>query len=561
MKNKSIKTFLLTLTVLLASCSGDSGKQEPDDKPNDSPEQSETKTGPRDKNDSYKVLFVGNSFTYFNDLNQPNGIFANIAKDAGYKNITVDTVYSGGYYLYRFLDTEDEKGRELADKLNSTKYDIVVIQEQSSNSIRNPAQFYESCRSFKQLIDKNGAEMYLYSTWGYLPGHAELPIYGQATETMTATADMEMKIRAAYTAIGEELNVPVIQAGAAMTKAHIDYPSINLYRDDYYHPVMAASYLVAWTMVGTIFRINPMFLEYNGSLASYMADSLRDVASYIVKNGAPVDPKYKTSSIGVVPVESSAEVLTQMPTSDIVSVVYRDSNVTGDGWKPLITNKSKTFSGIRGDKDKIASTAYNSIKLSDEKKADIADIGYGVSIIGIDHMDDTKSGSKYTDSEAGDFTSVGNLVNGHWGSSYMTGMFFDEYKYSINGEVKDDGEYTSLITLNFGKVTTFHAIGYFSGNLKGFPQAQDVFVSDDGVNWTKVPSACYDTFVTTLVSINPSSTPDPWNGNKASAFGGTSMNNASGKYIRIGVIRGGIIDGNDSGLEEINTRELAVFGY
>ncbi|MFX7845013.1 discoidin domain-containing protein, partial [Acinetobacter baumannii] len=76
--------------------------------------------------------------------------------------------------------------------------------------------------------------------------------------------------------------------------------------------------------------------------------------------------------------------------------------------------------------------------------------------------------------------------------------------------------YVGLITLNFGSKKTFDAIGYYSGNLEGFPQAADVYVSDDGVNWTLVPSASYNAAAMakdnkTLINIGQSVT-DLWPG-------------------------------------------------
>ncbi len=142
----------------------------------------------------------------------------------------------------------------------------------------------------------------------------------------------------------------------------------------------------------------------------------------------------------------------------------------------------------------------------------------------------------------------------------MSAMFFDSNRYGVDGVVKEDGKYTSLITLNFGKVVNFDAIGYFSGNLLGFPQEQDVFVSSDGSNWTKVPEASYNASKIQLKSVDTNSLQDPWNGNVATSLAAFSMNSTSGKYIRVGVIRGGVIDGNTTGLEEINTRELVVYG-
>ena len=159
-------------------------------------------------------------------------------------------------------------------------------------------------------------------------------------------------------------------------------------------------------------------------------------------------------------------------------------------------------------------------------------------------------------SSKGYTTAVENLVNGHWGSSFMANFIFDDKTYNINGEEDSSSPYTALFTLNFGSVKTFEAIGYSSGNLKGFPQAQDVYVSDDGINWTKVPSACFDTEIAPVASItDKSGTRDPWNNNEPKQEVLFDMKNASGKYIRIAIKRGANVD-----YHGINTREILVFG-
>ena len=516
---------------------------------------------PRDTSRGYRVLFIGNSFTYYNDMNKPNGIFYQIAKNAGY-NVTVDSVYKGGYYLHQFLNEKDEYGAQALNLLSTVKYDIVILQDQSASPISNPGNFYDSCRRFKELIDKNGAEMWIYETWGYKDGYKGLPPYGKDT------FDMEMKLRAGCAAIGKELGVPVAYAGAAFSQSYKDHPEIELYYTDIKHPGVMGSYLVAWTLFGTIFGVDPATLTYDGTVNAEYAKILREVASDIIKNGAPVDAAYALSSEGVTAPKtdefvdaSKTQMLTSLPKSDLLSVIVRDSNVQGDGWVTYYGNNGKTFSGIRGDKDKIASPECSGTELTEDQKKDIADIGYGVSVIGISHMDGTQKGAVNTTNTAGDKThSVINLVNGHWGSSYMASIFFDSDTYNINGEKDVLSHYTGLITLNFGEKVSFDAIGYMSGSLKGFAQAQDVYVSDDGVNWTKVESACYDAFLTPLKSVDVSTMKDPWKGNTAKVGVMFSMAGYSGKYIRIGIYRGGIIEANATGLQEINTREIVVFG-
>lgn len=515
----------------------------------------------RDTAKEYRVLLIGNSFTYYNDMNKPNGIFYKIATNAGYK-VTVDSVYKGGYYLHQYLDETDAYGKQVAAYLKKNKYDVVVLQDQSAVAITNPGDLYDSCRAFKTLIEANGAEMWLYETWGYKTGHASLKSFGRDT------FEMEMKIRAAYAAIGKELNVPVAYAGAAFSRSFSEHPDIELYHTDLKHPGVMGSYLIAWTLFGTIFGVDPATLDYNGLLPSSYAEPLRAVASEIIRNGAPVDAAYATSSEGVHAPKletyvdaSKTKMLSSVPSSDIISVIYGDASKSGDGWIPLKGDSSRKFSGIRGDRDQIASPECSATQLTDAQKADIADRGYGVSIIGISHMDATKKGAVNTKTTAGNTThAIPNLVNGHWGSSYMAAMYFDKDTYNINGAKDSNAHYTGLITLNFGERVTFDAIGYLSGSLKGFAQAQDVYVSDNGEDWVKVESACYDASLKSLSSVDVSGTLDPWNKNKATVGVLFSMAGYSGKYIRIGIYRGGIIDGNTTGLEQINTREIVVMG-
>lgn len=253
----------------------------------------DTASAALDPSQEYRILLIGNSFTYYNDMNQPNGILYKIAANAGYK-VTVDSVYKGGYYLHQYLDETDEYGKQVLLRLRSGhKYDAVVIQDQSNVPISNPADFYDSCREFKSLVEATGAQLYLYETWGYKDGQSGLTKYGRDT------LDMEMKLRAASAAIAAELDIPVIYVGAAFSKSYTEHPEIELYHTDLKHPGVMGSYLIAWTIFGTVFGVDPATLDYNGLLPQKYADPLRATASEVIKNGAPVDDAYVTTSVGV----------------------------------------------------------------------------------------------------------------------------------------------------------------------------------------------------------------------------------------------------------------------
>lgn len=262
---------------------------------------------------------------------------------------------------------------------------------------------------------------------------------------------------------------------------------------------------------------------------------------------------------------TETKLLTEEPKSGIISVAFAQQKPTGNGWRACITSWKKPettgyayFSGIRGDLDEICSlegtTKQNG--LTDAQKQDIADIRYGVSVIGMSHMKLTKYTIDGANSNKVESSSLMNLVNGHYGSSYPAEFYFDSKTYNINGEEDAASPYTALITLNFGTVKTFEAIGYSSSNMRVFPQAQDVYVSDDGVNWTKVNSACYVKDEHVLYPITKKSTvKDPWNNNTPLYETLFDMSNTSGKYIRIGVIKGA-----NTSFHGISVRELMVFG-
>ncbi|MBR2318162.1 MAG: leucine-rich repeat protein, partial [Bacteroidaceae bacterium] len=163
-----------------------------------------------EENRTKNILFIGNSFTYYNDM--PTAIFPVVAKAAG-KDVNVTAITNGGHTLAEFASSSDTYGAKVAEAFKNNSYDIVIIQEQSHRPISNPESFYAAARDLKEMARQNGAELYLYATWGYDADHTSLATYGKDT------ADMEMKLRAAYQYIGEEMGVPVCHVGAAMTHA------------------------------------------------------------------------------------------------------------------------------------------------------------------------------------------------------------------------------------------------------------------------------------------------------------------------------------------------------
>ncbi len=235
----------------------------------------------------FNILFIGNSFTYYNDM--PTAIFPVLAETAGY-GVNVTAITNGGHTLAEFADSSDTYGAKVASAFANNSYDIVILQEQSHRPISNAESFYSGVRALYEMATQNGAKTYLYATWGYDADHKSLSTYG------TDTADMEMKLRAAYEYIGDELNIPVCHVGAAMTYAFTN-SSVSLYKSDNYHPLISASTLAAMTILSEIYDVDPADFDFavDGVSADDMA-ALKTAASYVHNNDMSVPDSYKTSS-------------------------------------------------------------------------------------------------------------------------------------------------------------------------------------------------------------------------------------------------------------------------
>ena len=224
-----------------------------------------------------KVLFVGNSFTYYNDI--PT-LTQNICRDLGY-DITCDSITKGAHTLEKFADKNDEFGSKVYTKLNSTKdYDYLILQEQSTRSYENYDSFKKGVTGLKNLSDstQKNCEVRLYATWGFDLDNSE-----NKKNVITA---MEAKVNEYYTKLSNELNLKIHQVGKAFTKAFLEHNEINLYHTDYRHPSYAGSYLSALVHAGSLTGHDVRLTNFNGdgSISEKDANTLKEVAYSILNN-------------------------------------------------------------------------------------------------------------------------------------------------------------------------------------------------------------------------------------------------------------------------------------
>jgi len=182
-----------------------------------------------DYKDTLRVLFVGNSYTYFENLPQ---VVSVLSEQTGTVLIT-EKITIGGAKLSEHW--RGARGLNTREKIRNGDYDIVVLQEWSLGTVneRDSAVYYLGL--FSKLARETGAKPYYYLTWGRekVPQQQE-PISRVYRETAA-------------------LNVAtVVPAGEAWARARELRPDFDLFNPDGTHPSELGTYLTACVFVVTI---------------------------------------------------------------------------------------------------------------------------------------------------------------------------------------------------------------------------------------------------------------------------------------------------------------------
>lgn len=215
-----------------------------------------------------KILFIGNSFTYYSDI---PGLFDKIATSAD-KSVVVDSVTQGSWTLSKFADENDDYGKIVDEKLKAhNDYDVVVLQDQSTRPVDNYSGFLSGAKALQTKINatQKNATIYLYSTWAWDED--------AAARKMTVP-EFEQKIREAYDKAAADMGVKVSHVGTAFTKIYNDYPDYNLYWwKDNKHPSYLGAYLSACVHVATILNCDPRTADYVGHNDTALNSEDKDV--------------------------------------------------------------------------------------------------------------------------------------------------------------------------------------------------------------------------------------------------------------------------------------------
>ena len=199
-----------------------------------------------------KILFIGNSYTYYNEL---PSLFEKICGENG-QSAEVYSVTSGGRYLRQNLDTEDACTLKLRNLVENHHFDICVLQEQSTYPLRDRESFLRDILRVAEYMTPHTDRFALYATWGRQFGAKFLEDLGITCETMAKI--LYEAYQEAQQRITSSTGMPVDVSPVGLTFASVNRnPDIDLYNPDLSHPSYEGSCLSAMVHYKTIFGHAP----------------------------------------------------------------------------------------------------------------------------------------------------------------------------------------------------------------------------------------------------------------------------------------------------------------
>jgi hypothetical protein len=186
-------------------------------------------TRPESPTGRLRVLFIGNSLTYVNDL---PGIVQGLADAAGGEPLVVAMVARPNFNL----DDHADDGRA-SQTLAEGGWDVVALQQGPSSQPDSREQLRRSTAAWAAEIRKVGARPALYQVW----------------PSADRAQDFDGVIES-YALAAADVNGLLFPAGEAWRAAWRRDPTLPLYGPDGFHPSVTGSYLAALVIYGRLYN-------------------------------------------------------------------------------------------------------------------------------------------------------------------------------------------------------------------------------------------------------------------------------------------------------------------
>lgn len=231
-----------------------------------------------EKSDSLQILFVGNSYTFYNDLPR---IVSKLAATQEMK-LAPSRALKGGETLKGHLN-HDFLPKVLADG----GFNYVVIQDASYVPSYSTADVQKNVYPYAHRVDSlakagsPGVKTIYYMTWGHKDGI----LHHKTDYPLNHTYDgMQERLKTSYLEMAYENDGICAPVGIAWQRVVHERPDIELYSlKDRHHPSKEGSYLAACTILATILG-NSFESDYYAGLPEATARYLQKIAGETVKD-------------------------------------------------------------------------------------------------------------------------------------------------------------------------------------------------------------------------------------------------------------------------------------
>lgn len=336
--------------------------------------------------DSATVLFIGNSYTYVNNM---PGMVADLAASLGdYVEPTSQT--AGGA---QFVTHAGNPATYTA--INSEDWDYVVLQAQSQEPSFSDGQVNANTLPYaEQMADSIYANsicsrIMMFMTWGRENGDPQwAPI--------STFEGMNERLRNAYVRMADSIDASVSPVGVAWKYIRDNYPTIQLYSADGSHPSVEGTYLAACTFYASFFRKTPVGAPFISSLPQATADALQEGAEAAVMDSLTQWNLYHISE----------------HTQADFSYVINGSDVTFTNNSLKADNYSWDFEDGQSSTDENPTITYSgagtyTVTLISESPCDSDTISYDVTIQSGSIHENQELGFTYIEKDNGVFEVIG----------------------------------------------------------------------------------------------------------------------------------------------------------
>ena len=212
-----------------------------------------------------RVLFVGNSYLYYND--SLHNHVERIGEEIGphgvgeyqFKSATIGGARLSHHPVEQLL----EPGRLEIEQ----PFELVILQGGSMEPLTEESRtvFRENAIRLSETIRATGAEVALYMTHAYVePDERYAP-------------DLIDRIAPTYVSVGNELDALVIPVGLAFERAYELRPDIELHMHfDGSHPSLLGTYLASCVVYQSIYGTSAVGVDYD-----YFGDVDKDDAAFL----------------------------------------------------------------------------------------------------------------------------------------------------------------------------------------------------------------------------------------------------------------------------------------